>query len=128
MPSAHYFAVSGFIGVEHNLTHGLLRFFRSSGNERFENDNCPPILNLPDSFKALDFVFLRSVRPPGIRCSGRSRILPDGRVEVFVQGKEASVKNFYNDLLAGPVYARVENIEELVIDTSPEYKSFLILR
>ena len=59
---------------------------------------------------------------------GMVRNLADGRVEVYCEGPEKSVKAFYDDLLAGPSYGRVENIEELVLDPEGQFKSFLIGR
>ena len=54
------------------------------------------------------------------------RNLKDGRVEVYVEGGENSVKNFYSDLLGGPSYSRVDDIEEIVLEPMGKYKSFLI--
>lgn len=59
---------------------------------------------------------------------GMVRNLADGRVEVYVEGSERSVKSFYGDLLAGPSWGRVDDIEELVSDPEGEFKSFLIER
>lgn len=59
---------------------------------------------------------------------GMVKNLPDGRVEVYAEGIEESIKGFYQDLLGGPSYSRVEDIEELVLDPLGEYKSFLIER
>ena len=56
------------------------------------------------------------------------RNLKDGRVEVYVEGTEQAVAGLYNDLLGGPTYSRVDNIEELVEDVRGEYKSFRIER
>jgi acylphosphatase len=57
---------------------------------------------------------------------GYVRNLPDGRVEAVAEGGESSVKAFYEDLLTGPVYSRVEEIEEIVMDSAGEYSAFLI--
>ncbi len=59
---------------------------------------------------------------------GMVKNLPDGRVEVYVEGFESSVKNFYQDLLGGPSYSRVEDIEEIVEDPGGQYKAFLVER
>jgi acylphosphatase len=59
---------------------------------------------------------------------GMVKNLPDGRVFVHVEGVDASVEGFYRDLLGGPSYSRVEDIEEIVIDPTGEFKSFLIER
>ncbi len=52
--------------------------------------------------------------------------LEDGRVETYVEGAEAAVKEFYGDLLTGPVYARVEEIEEIVLEPEGLYSAFRI--
>jgi acylphosphatase len=57
---------------------------------------------------------------------GYVRNLPDGRVEAYAEGAEQAMKSFYEDLLTGPVFARVEEIEELVADPSGAYSSFMI--
>jgi acylphosphatase len=59
---------------------------------------------------------------------GYVRNLPDGRVEAFAEGVEASIKAFYEDLLTGPVYSRVEEIEEIVTDAAGEYCAFFVER
>lgn len=59
---------------------------------------------------------------------GYVKNLPDGRVEAYAEGAEEAVKSFYEDLLTGPVFARVEEIEELVADPSGAYASFRIER
>ncbi len=59
---------------------------------------------------------------------GYVRNLPDGRVEAYAEGIEASVKSFYEDLLTGPMFARVEDIEEIVCDPADVYSTFLIER
>ncbi len=50
--------------------------------------------------------------------SGWVRNLPDGRVEVFAQGPEESLKELEKDLWKGPSLARVEQVE--VFDAKPE--------
>jgi len=59
---------------------------------------------------------------------GYVRNLEDGRVEAYAEGEEPSVKAFYEDLLTGPIYSRVDEIEEIVLDPSGEFASFLIER
>jgi acylphosphatase len=78
--------------------------------------------------QGVGFRFFTQRAAAGHQVRGMARNLPDGRLEVYVEGKEESVRNFYNDLLAGPSFARVEDIEELVLDPLGKYKSFLIER
>ena len=59
---------------------------------------------------------------------GMVRNLQDGRVEVYVEADEIAVKAFYIDLLGGPHYSRVENIEEIVEDALGKYKAFRVER
>ncbi len=54
--------------------------------------------------------------------------LEDGRVEAFAEGEEAAVKAFHEDLLTGPTYSRVEQIEEIVLDPEKQYPNFRIER
>ncbi|MDH3492513.1 MAG: acylphosphatase [Acidobacteriota bacterium] len=78
--------------------------------------------------QGVGFRFFAQRAAAGHQVRGMVRNLDDGRVEVYVEGDEGSVKSFYDDLLAGPVYARVEDIEEIVHDPAGEFKAFLIER
>lgn len=57
---------------------------------------------------------------------GYVRNLPDRRVEVWAEGASQAVDEFKNDLVAGPTYSKVEQIEETVIDPTRLYTSFRI--
>ncbi|MDQ3634362.1 MAG: acylphosphatase [Acidobacteriota bacterium] len=57
---------------------------------------------------------------------GYVKNLEDGRVEAYAEGEEKSVKEFQADLLTGPTYARVEEIEELVLEPQGLHYTFLI--
>ena len=57
---------------------------------------------------------------------GYVKNLKDGRVEAFAQGAERSVEAFKNDLIAGPSYSSVEDIEEIVFDPDKIYSNFRI--
>ena len=59
---------------------------------------------------------------------GYVRNLPDGSVEAFAQGVEKHVTEFRDDLAAGPRYAKVDEIEEIVVDTDKTYSTFRIER
>ena len=57
---------------------------------------------------------------------GYVRNLEDGRVEALAEGDASAVEDFKHDLTAGPSYARVEEIEETVLEPSNLYSSFRI--
>ncbi len=59
---------------------------------------------------------------------GYVKNLSDGRVEVLVEGSDAAVDKFKQDLAAGPVHATVTVMEELVVDPSGSYSTFRIER
>jgi acylphosphatase len=59
---------------------------------------------------------------------GYVRNLPDGRVEALAEGEAENVEAFKRDLSAGPKHAVVENVEELNVEPTRSYKSFLIER
>ena len=59
---------------------------------------------------------------------GYVKNLEDGRVETVAQGDEKSVKDFMEDMNAGPFYARVEDIEETVLEPNKSFSAFLIER
>ncbi len=52
--------------------------------------------------------------------------LPDGRVEACAEGNEKAVAGFMHDLTAGPTYANVTHIEEIVLEPGSLYSSFII--
>lgn len=58
--------------------------------------------------------------------SGWVRNLPDGRVEVFVQGHENVVWEFLKDLWKGPPAGRVDRMEILKEVPSHEERDFTI--
>ena len=59
---------------------------------------------------------------------GYVRNLADGRVEVVAEGPADSVEGFKHDLATGPAFAAVAHIEELNLEPTGAYKSFLIER
>ena len=59
---------------------------------------------------------------------GYVRNMPDGSVESLAEGSAASVEAFKHDLAAGPQWAEVKQVEELVLEPSGRYVSFLIER
>jgi acylphosphatase len=60
--------------------------------------------------------------------TGYVKNLDDGRVEAYAEGTEAEVKAFYEDLLTGPNFARVKEIEEIVEEPDNLYSAFRIER
>ena len=52
--------------------------------------------------------------------------LKDGRVESYVEGDAKAVEDFKNDLIAGPTFSKVEEIEEIVLEPNGLYSSFRI--
>jgi len=59
---------------------------------------------------------------------GYVRNLEDGRVEALAEGGSQSVEDFKHELLTGPSYSKVEEIEETVLEPSNLYSSFRIER
>lgn len=57
---------------------------------------------------------------------GYVRNLKDGRVESLAEGDAKAVEDFKYDLLTGPIYAKVDDIEETVLEPSNLYSSFRI--
>ena len=57
---------------------------------------------------------------------GYVKNLPDGRVEACAEGSEKAVAGFMHDLTAGPTYANVDDIEEIVLEPGNLYTSFRI--
>ena len=59
---------------------------------------------------------------------GYVRNLPDGRVEAVAEGERSSVEAFLHDLATGPAWATVGNVEEINLEPTGAYSSFLIER
>ena len=59
---------------------------------------------------------------------GYVRNEPDGSVEVLAEGPASNVEAFKNDLLAGPQWATVEQLEEINLDPSGTYTFFRVER
>jgi acylphosphatase len=57
---------------------------------------------------------------------GYVKNLHDGRVEVLAEGSAQSVEAFKHELLTGPRFSSVDNIEELNLDPTGLYSSFRI--
>jgi len=59
---------------------------------------------------------------------GYVRNEPDGSVEVLAEGPASNVEAFKNDLLTGPQWARVEQLEEISLEPSGHYRLFRVER
>ena len=59
---------------------------------------------------------------------GYVKNLDDGRVEAFAQGTARQVDEFKHDLIAGPSYSKVDEIEETVLEPISAYSTFRIER
>jgi acylphosphatase len=57
---------------------------------------------------------------------GYIRNLADGKVEARAEGNAQSVEAFKQELLAGPTFSVVDNLEEIVVEPSDHYKHFRI--
>lgn len=59
---------------------------------------------------------------------GYVRNLQDGRVEALCEGSPQNVEGFKHELATGPLYSRVETVEEINLDPTGLYSSFRIER
>ncbi|MEZ5334848.1 MAG: acylphosphatase [Methanolobus sp.] len=60
--------------------------------------------------------------------TGFARNLPDGRVEVFAEGKRTSIEKLVDFLHIGPALANVEGLDIEWSEYSSEYQDFSIKR
>ena len=59
---------------------------------------------------------------------GYVRNMPDGTVEALAEGPAPNVEGFKHDLATGPRWARVDQVEEHVLDPSGLFSSFRVER
>jgi acylphosphatase len=59
---------------------------------------------------------------------GYVRNRPDGSVEVLAEGPATEVEEFKKDLVTGPQWSSVEQVEEISLDPTGLYASFRIER
>ena len=59
---------------------------------------------------------------------GYVRNCPDGKVELLAEGSPTDVEELKKDLAAGPQWSRVEQVEEISLEPTGLYSSFLIER
>ncbi|MEZ5426075.1 MAG: acylphosphatase [Pyrinomonadaceae bacterium] len=59
---------------------------------------------------------------------GYVKNLDDGRVEAYAEGEENAIEGFLKDISAGPTFARVEEVEEIVLEPEGSFSLFLIER
>lgn len=60
--------------------------------------------------------------------SGHVRNCPDGTVEAVAEGSASDVEEFKKDLVTGPQWSRVEQVEEISLEATGLYASFRIER
>jgi len=60
--------------------------------------------------------------------TGYVRNCPDGTVEALAEGLSADIEGFRNDLVTGPQWAAVGQVEEICLDPTGLYASFRIER
>ena len=59
---------------------------------------------------------------------GYVRNLADGSVEAFAEGPAGSVEAFKHDLVTGPQWSVVDQVEEIVLEPTGTYSAFRIER
>lgn len=59
---------------------------------------------------------------------GYVRNEPDGSVEVIAEGPASNIEAFKTELTAGPQWATVDRVEEIVLDPSGKYTAFRVER
>jgi acylphosphatase len=59
---------------------------------------------------------------------GHVRNCADGSVEVIAEGPASEVEEFKKDLVSGPQWARVEQVEAIHLEPTGQYASFRIER
>jgi acylphosphatase len=59
---------------------------------------------------------------------GYVRNCPDGTVEALAEGSSSDVEEFKKDLVTGPQWSHVEQVEEISLDPTGLYASFRIER
>ena len=57
---------------------------------------------------------------------GHVRNCPDGTVEAVAEGSASDVEEFKKDLVTGPQWSRVEQVEEISLEPTGLYASFRI--
>jgi acylphosphatase len=57
---------------------------------------------------------------------GHVRNCPDGTVEVIAEGSPMDVEEFKKDLVTGPQWSRVDQVEEINLEPSNLYTNFRV--
>ncbi|MCA1605318.1 MAG: acylphosphatase [Acidobacteria bacterium] len=60
--------------------------------------------------------------------SGYVRNCADGNVEAMAEGSSTAVEEFKKDLVTGPQWSRVDQVEEISVEPTGQYSSFRIER
>ncbi len=61
-----------------------------------------------------------------LKLKGFVRNLPDGRVEVYVEGSDDSIQKFLRHLKKGPTLSYVSNVDYVFGDSRGDYEGFSI--
>ena len=56
--------------------------------------------------------------------AGWVRNIPNGRVELVAEGKEAAIQKFQEQIKKGPLGARVDGVKTLTVDDAEKFKDF----
>ena len=59
---------------------------------------------------------------------GYVRNCPDGTVEALVEGPASNVQAFKDDLVTGPQWAVVDQVEEIVLEPTGSFSAFRVER
>jgi len=62
-----------------------------------------------------------------LKLKGFVRNLQDGRVEVYAEGDEESLREFLEYLKDGPYFAKVESVDYSFVEPRGNYEDFVVL-
>ncbi|MFC1615114.1 acylphosphatase [Patescibacteria group bacterium] len=58
--------------------------------------------------------------------TGMVRNMPDGSVYIIAEGEEEKLRELVEKLKSGPLFARVDHVEEKFLPATGEFKNFMI--
>jgi len=76
--------------------------------------------------QGVGFRYFPQASTDSLRVTGFVRNLSDGRVEAEVQGDEAEIDKFLENVRAGPHGSRVDNVQTSPLSVQPEEDGFEI--
>jgi acylphosphatase len=88
--------------------------------------NIARLLTISGVVQGVGFRFFAQRAAAKHQVRGYVRNLDDGRVETLAEGERAAVEGFQQDMNVGPRFARVDLIEEIVVEPSGLYSTFRI--